>query len=226
MGKTYQEDLFNAGDGNAIRLTFFGHASLMISYGKTVIYADPAEESVDYSKLPKADIVLVTHGHSDHFSPAAISKLRTSETQIVLSPICAKKILGGIVLGNGDAKILKGIRVQAVPAYNIVHMRSAGVPFHPKSEGNGYVVSLGKLCVYVAGDTENTPEMKALRNIDIAFLPMDIPFTMTPEMVADAARAFRPKVLYPYHFGETDTSRLTALLSDAKDIDVRIRKMH
>jgi L-ascorbate metabolism protein UlaG (beta-lactamase superfamily) len=221
----YEEDVFNAGDGNAVKLTFFGHASFMITYGKTVIHVDPVEEHADYSKLPKADIVLVTHDHSDHFSPSVISQLRSSDTHVVLTAKCAKKISGGIVLANGDAKIVRGIRIEAVPSYNIVHMRSAGIPFHPKGEGNGYAVSLGKLRVYAAGDTENTPEMKTLRNIDIAFLPMNLPYTMTPEMAADAALAFRPKVLYPYHYGETDTSRLTALLSGARDIDVRIRKM-
>ena len=113
----------------------------------------------------------------------------------------------------------------AVPAYNLVHKRESGEPFHPKGQGNGYVITFGDKRVYVAGDTENTPEMKALKNIDIAFLPMNLPYTMTPEMVADAARAFKPKILYPYHFGKTDTARLVALLQDQPEIEVRIRKM-
>ena len=120
---------------------------------------------------------------------------------------------------------MQGIRIEAVPAYNIVHERSAGQPFHPRGEGNGYVLSFGGRRVYVAGDTENTPEMKALKAIDVAFLPMNLPYTMTPEMVADAARAFKPKILYPYHFGETDTAKVIDLLKDAKEIEVRIRKM-
>ncbi|NQU16401.1 MAG: MBL fold metallo-hydrolase, partial [Desulfobacteraceae bacterium] len=104
-------------------------------------------------------------------------------------------------------------------------MRSKGVPFHPKGVGNGYVITFGDKRVYVAGDTENTPEMKKLRNIDIAFLPMNLPYTMTPEMVAEAAKAFKPKILYPYHYGGTDTSEIVELLKDARGTEVRIRKM-
>jgi L-ascorbate metabolism protein UlaG (beta-lactamase superfamily) len=126
---------------------------------------------------------------------------------------------------NGDVQTVEGLRIGAVPAYNLVHMRSAGVPFHPKGRGNGYVVHFGDKRVYIAGDTENTPEMKALKNVDIAFLPMNLPYTMTPEMVADAALAFRPKILYPYHFGETETAKLVKLLAAAPDIEVRIRPM-
>ena len=116
----------------------------------------------------------------------------------------------------GPAKGSRGIQVTAVPAYNLVHERSPGVPFHPKGQGNGYVLSFGDKRVYVAGDTENVPEMKALAGVDVAFLPMNLPYTMTPEMAADAARMVRPKILYPYHFGETDTSRLIGLLRDRK----------
>jgi len=115
--------------------------------------------------------------------------------------------------------------VTAVPAYNLVHERSPGVPFHPRGQGNGYVMTFGDKRVYVAGDTENVPEMKALAGVDIAFLPMNLPYTMTPEMAADAARTIRPGILYPYHYGETDTSRLVELLRDRKEIEVRIRRM-
>ncbi len=221
----YQEDAFNAGDGNTLKITFLGHSTLMFVYGKTVIHVDPVEEFANYAKLPKAHIILVTHDHSDHLSPTAVAAVRTPATEIVLTEKCAARVTGATVLKNGEAKIVKGIRVEAVPAYNIMHMRSAGIPFHAQGDGNGYVLGLGKLRVYVAGDTENTPEMKALKDIDIAFLPMNLPYTMTPEMVADAALAFRPRVLYPYHTGSTDTARLTALLAGAKDIELRIRKM-
>ncbi len=112
-----------------------------------------------------------------------------------------------------------------MPAYNLVQKRPDGTPFHPKGRGNGYVLTFGDTRVYVAGDTENVPEMKALANVAVAFLPMNLPYTMTPEMVADAARAFRPRILYPYHFGETDTARLVALLKDEKGIELRLRRM-
>jgi L-ascorbate metabolism protein UlaG (beta-lactamase superfamily) len=105
-------------------------------------------------------------------------------------------------------------------------MRSEGVPFHPKGVGNGYIVTFGGKRVYIAGDTENIPEMKNIKGIDIAFLPMNLPYTMTPEMVADAARSFKPKILYPYHFGETDTAKIVDLLKDEKEVEVRIRKMN
>ena len=112
-----------------------------------------------------------------------------------------------------------------VLAYNIVHKRDTGQPFHPKGVGNGYIITFGDKRVYVAGDTENVLEMKGLKSIDIAFLPMNLPYTMTPEMVADAAKAFKPKILYPYHFGETDTSKVVSLLKGTPEIEVRIRNM-
>ena len=126
---------------------------------------------------------------------------------------------------NGDVDTVLGIRIEAVPAYNIVHKRDNGEPFHPKGVGNGYVLTFGDKRIYIAGDTENIPEMKTLKNIDVAFLPMILPYTMTPEMVADAARVFKPKILYPYHYGDTDPQKLVQLLKNDKEIEVRIREL-
>jgi len=126
---------------------------------------------------------------------------------------------------NGDVQIIQEIKFEAIPAYNIIHKRDNGQPFHPEGVGNGYILTFGDKRVYVAGDTENIPEMKTLQGIDVAFLPMNLPYTMTPEMVADAAKLFRPKILYPYHYGDTDTSKLVELLKDEQEIEVRIRKM-
>jgi L-ascorbate metabolism protein UlaG (beta-lactamase superfamily) len=129
------------------------------------------------------------------------------------------------VLAVGDSVTLAGVQVHVVPAYNLVHVRDSGEPFHPKARDNGYVLTLAGLKVYVAGDTENTPEMKALEGIDVAFLPMNLPYTMTPEMVADAARAFRPRILYPYHYGDTDPQQLVDLLAGEDGVEVRVRDL-
>jgi len=222
--ETFEKDAIKTSAGD-LEITFIGHGSLMMKFGSRTIHVDPFGKLADYTKLPKADLVLITHEHQDHLDPAAIDQVRTKDTKVVLTEKYAEKVSGGIIMKNGDVQTVMGIKIEAVPAYNLVHKRENGQPFHPKGQGNGYVLTFGDKRVYIAGDTENTPEMKALKNIDIAFLPMNLPYTMTPEMVADAAQAFKPKVLYPYHYGETDTSRINALLKDYKGIEVRIRKM-
>ncbi len=220
----FEKDILPTSLGG-LAVTFLGHASLQITFGGKEIYADPFHEAADYSKLPKADLILVTHHHLDHFDPQAIAAIRTGKTQIVYTAACAEKLPGGAVLRNGDSRIVEGIPIQAVPAYNISHKRPNGQPFHIPGEGNGYVVTFADLRVYIAGDTENIPEMKGLGKIDIAFLPVNLPYTMSVEMAADAARMIRPRILYPYHFGETDLSQLTSLLADEKSIEIRLRRM-
>jgi L-ascorbate metabolism protein UlaG (beta-lactamase superfamily) len=212
----------SAGD---LEITFLGHGTLMMAFEGMIIHIDPFSPVADYSDLPKADLVLITHEHGDHLDKEALASVRTEETDVVLTEICATQVEGGMVMRNGDARTVRGLAIEAVPAYNVLHKRDTGQPFHPPGHGNGYVVTFGGKRVYVAGDTENVPEMKALRDIDCAFLPMNLPYTMTPEMVADAAEAMQPKILYPYHFGETDTSRLVDLLKGQEGIEVRIRKM-
>ena len=208
-----------------LTITFLGHASLMMSYDGKTIHIDPVSQYADYSNLPKADLILVTHEHFDHFDLKAIGAVKTGKTAMVMTQDVAKQIKGGIIMKNGDKKTIQGLLIEAVPAYNLVNMRSPGVPYHGKGTGNGYIITCGGKRIYIAGDTENIPEMKKLKDIDIAFLPMNLPYTMTPEMVADAAKAFRPKILYPYHYGNTDTAKLTLLLKDTTGIEVRIRKM-
>jgi L-ascorbate metabolism protein UlaG (beta-lactamase superfamily) len=221
---SFEKDAIKTSAG-VLEITFVGHGTLLLDFGGKIIHVDPFGELADYSKLPKADVVLVTHHHSDHLDPLALERVRSEKTAVVLTEKCAQEIKGGIVMKNGDRRTISGIDIEAVPAYNIVHTRESGEPFHPKGEGNGYVLSFGDTRVYIAGDTENIPEMKALKNIDYAFLPMNLPYTMTPEMVVDAVVAFKPKVLYPYHYGDTDTAKLVALLEGNKDTEVRIRKM-
>ena len=212
----------SAGD---LDITFLGHGTLMFSFNGKVMHIDPFSRVADYATLPKADLILITHDHGDHLDAAALDHIRTNATTVLMAESCAGKVQDGIVIKNGGVQAFEGIRIEALPAYNIAHTRDNGQPFHPKGAGNGYILTFGDTRVYVAGDTENTSEMKALKNIAVAFLPMNLPYTMTPDMVADAAKAFRPGILYPYHFGETDTSQLIELLKDEPGIEVRIRKM-
>jgi L-ascorbate metabolism protein UlaG (beta-lactamase superfamily) len=222
--QAFEKDIIPTSGGN-LEITFIGHGTLMFAFGGKVVHVDPWSQLADYGKLPKADLVLITHEHRDHLDLKAIEAVRKDQTVIVAPETAAKQIKGAVAMNNGDAKTFSGFPVEAVPAYNLEHMRSPGVPYHPKGAGNGYVIAFADKRVYIAGDTENAPELKALRNIDIVFLPMNLPFTMTPEMVADATKALRPKILYPYHFGETDVQKLVTLLQSEKDIEVRIRKM-
>jgi len=222
--QAFETDIIPTSAGN-LEITFIGHGTLMFAFGGKAVHVDPWSQLADYGKLPKADLVLITHEHRDHLDLKAIEAVHKDQTVIVAPETAAKQIKGAVALNNGDAKTFSGFPVEAVPAYNLEHMRSPGVPYHPKGAGNGYVIAFADKRVYIAGDTENAPELKALRNIDIVFLPMNLPFTMTPEMVADATKALRPKILYPYHFGETDVQKLVTLLQSEKDIEVRIRKM-
>jgi L-ascorbate metabolism protein UlaG (beta-lactamase superfamily) len=192
----------SAGD---LKITFIGHASLMLSFAGKIIDIDPVSAQTDYTKLPKADLILVTHEHGDHLDAKAIDIVKKDGTQLVLTKTCAQRVSGGIIMQNGDTKTIEGLKIEAVPAYNLEKN------FHPKGVGNGYVVTFGDKRVYIAGDTENIPEMKNLKNIYIAFLPMNLPYTMTPEMVADAAKIFMPKILYPYHYGQTDTGKIVLI---------------
>ena len=217
-----QEDTIRTSTGN-LTITFIGHGTLMFRHGGKVIHVDPVSREAEYATLPDADLVLVTHEHGDHLDTEAIAEIRGTGTAIVVSRSCEGRIEGAEVMGNGAETVAAGYPIEAVPAYNIEHMRAQGQPYHPKGNGNGYIITFGDTRVYVAGDTENTPEMKALDHIDVAFLPMNLPYTMTPEMVADAARAFRPRILYPYHFGETDTGELVRLLEGEAGIEVRVR---
>jgi L-ascorbate metabolism protein UlaG (beta-lactamase superfamily) len=220
----FETDVIKTSKGD-LAITFIGHATLMMSFGGKNIYVDPTTQIADYLNLPKADLILITHEHSDHFDLKAIDQLKTVKTEIVATETVAAKLKGIAIMKNGEVKTIRGLEIKAVPAYNLVHMRSPGSPFHPKGIGNGYVVTFGDKLIYIAGDTENIPEMSSLKNIDIAFLPMNLPYTMTPEMVAAAARSFQPKVIYPYHYGNTDTGEIVELLKDDKNIEVRIRRM-
>ena len=189
-------------------------------------YVDPAGKA-DWDKLPKADAILITHEHGDHLSPATINTIKKDATLILASDAVVKKAGFGQVISClsssnalGETKTLLDITVQAVPAYNLTSER---LNFHPKDrKDNGYILTFGDKRVYVAGDTEGTPEMKTLKDIAIAFLPINLPYTMPPKEAAEAARAFKPRILYPYHQGQSDPAEVKKLLADEKEIEVRV----
>ncbi|MCX7028214.1 MAG: MBL fold metallo-hydrolase [Spirochaetes bacterium] len=215
-------DGFDTGKGE-LKITFLGHASLVFEFGGFLIYVDPVKQYGDFSKFPAADLVLVTHEHGDHLDPGAITALSKTGTRVVLPEASRRKLGSGEALEHGQTLTVAGISVKAVPAYNVSAGRTG---YHPKDRGdNGYVLTVGSLRVYAAGDTEPIPEMADLGPIDIAFLPMNLPYTMTPEQAAQAARVIRPKILYPYHFGDSDTALLKSLLTGEKEIEVRLRKL-
>lgn len=217
-----ESDFFDTLKGK-LEIVFLGHGSLLLAYDGSNIYIDPVSQYANFSKYPKADLILITHEHNDHLDPKAIAALSKPETRIILSEASRKKLGHGEVLQHGHSIDVEGVTVLAVPAYNITSSRMG---YHPRErKDNGYVLSIGSLRIYIAGDTEPIPEMANIGKIDIAFLPMNLPFTMTPTQVAQAARIIKPRILYPYHFGSTDTSEITRLLSSDKDIEVRIRNL-
>jgi L-ascorbate metabolism protein UlaG (beta-lactamase superfamily) len=203
----------------ALRLTPIQHASLMIQAGGKVLYVDPAQGS--YDGLPQADIILITDIHSDHMDPALVDKLRKPSTVILAPKAVAEKVRGSTVISNGETKTVGSFKVDAIPMYNL-KPAADGVIYHEKGRGNGYILTYGGKRFYFSGDTEGTPEMKALRNIDVAFVCMNLPFTMTPEAAAEAVRAFHPAIVYPYHYRGSDTNAFAKALAGT-GIEVRLR---
>lgn len=209
-----------AGD---LQITFVGHGTLYFTWQDKVCHIDPWSRLADYAELPKADVVLITHHHRDHLDAQAVAQIRRDDTVVLLTEKCTD--VEGQVMRIGDSLSVAGIQVRAVPAYNIVHKRDNGEPFHPKGEGVGYLLTFADVTVYVAGDTENIPEMAELKGkVDVAFLPVNLPYTMDADMAADAARMIAPKILYPYHFNKDQAARLAKLL-ESETIDLRIRAM-
>ncbi len=217
----YERDEFQTSAGKLV-ITFFGHSSFRLDINGKSIYIDPWSKLADFAHQPKADLILLTHEHYDHLDTTAISNLSNTETQLYCTASIQKMINKGLIMKNGDIKMWNGIKIEAVPAYNLTPNKEE---FHPKSRDNGYILTIGDKRFYIAGDSENTPEMKAVKNIDVAFLPMNQPYTMTPEQLADAAAAIHPKILYPYHTGETDLELLKSLMLKYPNIELRIRSL-
>ena len=223
----YESDVIQTGEGE-LEMFFIGHGTLMFKFNDLVIHIDPVMREADYASMPDADLILVTHEHGDHLDLTAINHIMKENSRVVMTQTCLEQLedFQANVFKNGDGGTIHGIEIRAIPAYNVEHKRSNGSPYHPKGVGNGYILSFGSTHVLIGGDTENIPEYKDLNmDIDVAFLPMNLPYTMTPEMVADAALAFQPEILYPYHFGQTDPQELVVLLKDEKSIEVRVRDL-
>jgi L-ascorbate metabolism protein UlaG (beta-lactamase superfamily) len=202
-----------------LQLTPIQHASLMIKAGGKILYVDPAQGS--YDGLPKADYILITDIHGDHMAPAIVDKLKKADTVILAPKAVADKVSGCTVIGNGESKTLGAFGVEAIPMYNLKPAQD-GTVYHEKGRGNGYIVTYGGKRFYFSGDTEGIPEMKALKNIDVAFVCMNLPFTMTAQDAAVAVKAFHPAIVYPYHYRGQDTKVFAAGL-EGTGIDVRLR---
>ena len=203
-----------------VRITPITHASFQIEHDGKVIHVDPTSPG-DYSAARQADLILITDIHPDHLDPAAIAKVRKPGAPVVAPAAAAEKIESPTVIANGETKTVAGTSIEAVPMYNLQRGPSAGQLFHPKGRGNGYVITLGSRRVYIAGDTECTDEMRALKNIDIAFVPMNLPYTMPPAEAAECVKAFRPKVVYPYHYRGQNPEEFKAALK-GEPVEVRL----
>lgn len=221
-------DDFVTTTGKNLRITFIGHGTLMFQLNGRTIHIDPWSNLANYDTLPKADYIILTHHHRDHLDSIALSKVFTPSTKLYWTKLCAEQSkfkADGKVVANGDTILTPHFRFIAVPAYNIKNKRPNGEPFHPKGEGNGYVIEFENLRVYVAGDTENIPEMQNLGQIDIAFMPANLPYTMNAEMFKLAALMVKPKFIYPYHTGNTNLNELSDSLIGIGGVEVRLRKL-
>jgi L-ascorbate metabolism protein UlaG (beta-lactamase superfamily) len=220
-----QKDSFETSIGT-LSIFHVGHASLYFEIDDKVIHVDPFGRLGDYSAMPKADLILITHEHGDHLDARTIELISKENTQIIINQAGFESLNKGKVMKNGDQTEILGFPLKAAPAYNIVHKRDNGEAYHPKDRGNGYVVDFGDTRVYVAGDTEDIPEMNNLNKVDIAFLPMNLPYTMSPEMCKNAAKMVKPKVLFPYHYkmGETNTDKFALQMEEVSEIEIRFRQ--
>ena len=219
----YEVDEFKTKSGKTVKFHALVHSSIRIEYDGKEIMIDPVtklgNKTIDYTVMPKADYIFVTHEHGDHFDKEALKQLTGEKTQLVMNKRCVDMYGSGAVLGNGQSATFNDITVEAVPAYNISEGRTQ---FHPMGRDNGYILTLDGLRIYIAGDTEDIPEMQNVKDIDIAFMPCNQPYTMTTEQLVKAAKTVKPKVLFPYHYGQTDVKGIPSQLKDC-GIDVRIR---
>lgn len=210
-----------------LKITPVVHGSLMLQWDGKVIHVDPSGAvGGDFSKLPKGDLIIVTDIHADHQDRAKIDLLKKTGTIILAPKAVAANITEAQVINNGEKKTVAGVEIEAVPMYNLQRGPAAGQLYHDKGRGNGYILTLGGKRIYLSGDTECIPEMKALRNIDVAFVCMNLPFTMTPGEAAGCVNAFKPKIVYPYHYGQSNLQEFTSAVQGTPGVEVRLRKWY
>lgn len=218
-------DTFPTGAG-PVTITPIYHAGFTLAAGGKLIYVDPSP-AARYAGRAKADLILITDIHGDHLDRGAVAELHKSDTSIIAPPAVAERLHGAHALSNGERTQWDGWQIQAIPMYNLKRGPGPGALYHPKGRGNGYVLTYGGKRFYIAGDTENIPEMRALKNIDVAFVPMNLPFTMPPAEAAAAVKAFHPRVVYPYHYrnGDGTLANVEQFKADlaGTGIDVRLR---
>ena len=223
MAADFASDSFRTPAGKELTITFVRHGSLLLNYAGQQIQVDPVSEYADYGSFPKADLILITHAHGDHLDLKAIEALRKVETTVIANAESAEKIgATAQVMRNGDSQTWQGVRIEAVPAYNTTEGRDK---FHPKGRDNGYVLDFDGFRVYIGGDLEDIPELSELKAIDVAFLPVNQPYTMTPEQAAHAARVIQPKVFYPYHYSQTPVAETLPALLEGSGVELRIRAL-
>ena len=221
----YPSDTVTTRNGTEITLTFFKHASLSIAVNGKYIYIDPVGANADYASLPKADVVLITHSHHDHLDIQAVEKILTPDTEILCDRTSAEAFeMNCYTMRPGSVATPRDyVKIEATAAYNT---SQGHLQFHPKSrEDCGFILTIGGTRIYIAGDTELTPEMKRFKDIDIAFLPVNQPYTMTVDQAVEAVKTIRPKIFYPYHYGEvdekTDIDRLVRELEGITEVRIR-----
>lgn len=212
----------SAGD---LKITPVYHATTVLEHGGKVVIVDPwSKGAID--KLPKADLLLITDVHFDHLDKDAIAKVKKDSTVIIGPEAVAKELPGTKVIKNGEKITEQGIGIEAIPMYNKVRGPEPGKLFHDKGRGNGYVLTFADKRVYLSGDTECTDEMKALQNIDVAFVCMNLPYTMPPAEAAECVKAFKPKILYPYHYRDSNLEDLKKGLAGEKGVEIRERNWY
>jgi L-ascorbate metabolism protein UlaG (beta-lactamase superfamily) len=222
--KTLTGDRVPTSDGDLI-IHPINHATLALGWKDLVIYVDPVGGARRFADLPPPNLILVTDIHGDHFSAETLQAVAGEKAALVVPPAVAEQLPArlrprAVVLANGQSNQVAGVPVEAIAAYNLTPERTK---FHPKGRGNGYVLTLGNRRVYISGDTEGVPEMLALRDITVAFVCMNLPYTMTAAQAAEAVRAFRPKIVYPYHCRGTNLEEFKKLVGEQAGIEVRIR---